>query len=166
MNKHGNGVIYAGVGWTLLFAAMSFYWAAGGMIGVESLGGAIYEKALERDPDFVPVVWATGFIKLAGAVLLLLLLFIRNERHAIFRRLLAWISMGAGILLFLYGLGNFITVALAGLNVLDFDLSDYAVTWRLIFWEPFWMAGGLLYFAAGRGSIQKVKPVGRTVGTD
>lgn len=154
MDKLGKSLIYTGIGWTMLFAAMSFYWAAGGMIGVESLGGAIYEKALERDPGFVPVVWATGFIKLAGAVLLLLLL-LRHERHAVIRRLSARICTLAGILMFLYGLGNFITVALAGLNVLDFDLSDYAVKWRLIFWEPFWMVGGLLYFAAGRGNLRK-----------
>ncbi|AGA59039.1 hypothetical protein Theco_2978 [Thermobacillus composti KWC4] len=43
MDRRGKGVVYAGIGWTVLFAAMSFYWAAGGMIGVESLGGAVYE---------------------------------------------------------------------------------------------------------------------------
>ena len=149
MDRRGKGVVYAGIGWTVLFAAMSFYWAAGGMIGVESLGGAVYEKALERDPEFAAIVWATGFVKLAGAVLLLLLL----GRRWSFRRLLAWICMVAGVLIFLYGLANFVTISLAGLNVLDFDLSRHAMVWRLVFWEPFWMAGGWLYFAAGRKRI-------------
>jgi len=31
--------------------------------------------------------------------------------------------------------------------VLDFDLSRHAMVWRLVFREPFWMAGGWLYFA-------------------
>ncbi len=48
--------------------------------------------------------------------------------------------------LFLYGLLNLITISLAGLNVLDFELSGYAMFWRLIFWEPFWMLGGILYW--------------------
>jgi hypothetical protein len=76
------------------------------------------------------------------------------EKGLIFRQSVR-ICTFAGVLMFLYGLGNFVTVALAGLNVLDFDLSDYAVKWRLIFWEPFWMVGGLLYFAAGRGNLRK-----------
>lgn len=164
MDGRGNVMVYAGIGWTLVFAAMSFYWAAGGMMGVESLGGAVYEKALERDPGFAVVVWATGFVKLAGAALLLLLL--RSDRRPACRRLLAWICTTAGVLLFLYGLGNFVTISLAGLNVLDFDLSRYALVWRLIFWEPFWMVGGWLYFAAGRKRMRKVSAVERTVGGD
>ena len=38
--------LYLGVIWTILFAGLSFYWAMGGMFGVRSLGGAIYEQAL------------------------------------------------------------------------------------------------------------------------
>jgi len=157
-------VICAGIGWTLLFAAMSFYWAAGGMIGVESLGGAIYEKAMERDPEFAAVVWASGFVKLAGAIPLLLLF--RSGLSRSFRRLTARICMVVGALLFLYGLANFITISLAGLNVLDFDLSRYALVWRLAFWEPFWMVGGWLYFESGRKSLRQVSAVDRMAGAD
>ena len=164
MGRHGIVVICAGIGWTLLFAAMSFYWASGGMIGVESLGGAIYEKAMERDPEFAAVVWATGFVKLAGAIPLILLL--RNGPGGSFRRLLARFCMVVGALLFLYGLANFVTISLAGMNVLDFDLSRYALVWRLVFWEPFWMAGGWLYFAAGRAGLRRVIAGDRTGGAD
>ncbi|WP_096186037.1 hypothetical protein [Evansella halocellulosilytica] len=79
--------IFLGVIWTLLFAGMSFYWAMGGMIGVRSLGGAIYEQSLS------PV------------------------------------------------------------GILDFDLDRHATLWRLLFWEPYWMIGGICYFF----SIKKIK---------
>lgn len=148
MKQNTKKIVYAGAVWSFIFALMSFYWAAGGMIGVKSLGGVIYQKAIERDPSFITVVWVTGVIKLAGAVVLLLLLNMRPNTRV--KKLLSQFCITAGILMMLYGVGNFITISLAGLNVLNFDLSAYAMTWRLIFWEPFWVAGGILYFLAGK----------------
>ncbi|ONK21122.1 hypothetical protein BLX87_23730 [Bacillus sp. VT-16-64] len=136
--------LYVGVLWTVLFAGMSFYWAMGGMNGVKSLGGAIYEQALHPDPAFIIVVWITGFIKLLGAILLLMLLV--NWRNSWIKKVLYFIIKSAGILLFVYGLVNFITIALHALGILDLELDRYATFWRLLFWEPYWMAGGLFYF--------------------
>jgi len=135
-----------GIVWTLLFAAMSFYWAMGGMIGVRSLGGAIYEQSLNPEPSFILIVWLTGFVKLFGVVLLLLLLV--NWKKAWIKWTLFYITKFAGIFLFLYGLLNFITISLSAFEVLDFDLDSYATFWRLVFWEPFWMLGGVFYFFA------------------
>ncbi|MFA1821981.1 DUF3995 domain-containing protein [Virgibacillus oceani] len=138
-----------GVVWTLTFAAMSFYWALGGMIGVRSLGGAIYEQSLNPDPAFILVVWLTGFVKLFGAVLLFLLLV--HWRKTWLKWTFYYTIKISGILLFTYGLLNFITISLSAFGVLDFDLDSYATYWRLVFWEPFWMLGGLFYyFAAGK----------------
>lgn len=136
--------LYLGVMWTILFAGMSFYWAMGGMIGVRSLGSAIYEQSLNPDPSFITIVWVTGFIKLLGAVLLLLLLV--NWRNSWIRTILYFITKISGILLFLYGLLNFITITLSAVEILDFELDRYATFWRLLFWEPYWMIGGILYF--------------------
>lgn len=66
--------LYLGVIWTLLFGGLSFYWAMGGMFGVRSLGGVIYEQALNPNPSFMTIVWITGFIKLLGVLLLFMLL--------------------------------------------------------------------------------------------
>jgi len=142
--------IYVGMVWTLLFAFMSFYWAAGGMIGVKSLGGQIYQMALNRDPEFIPVVWTTGFVKLGG-VLLLFCLMRNGSLLTKINRWLAYSSMSAGILMILYGAGNFSTISLSAIHVLDFDLEPYAIKWRLLFWEPFWIVGGILYVFAGYG---------------
>jgi len=140
--------VHAAMAWTVLFAGMSFYWAMGGMMGTRSLGGAIYQKALEQDRAFAGVVWATGFVKLAGVLPLAGLLAARLRPA--FRKALSILCLLAGGLMILYGLGNFVTISLAALGVLAFDLEPYAAAWRLAFWEPFWMLGGVLYVLAGR----------------
>ena len=43
---------------------MSFYWAAGGTLGLETLGEGIGELADAREPWFVGLVVVTGFVKL------------------------------------------------------------------------------------------------------
>lgn len=137
-------IVWIGVAWTLVFAGMSFYWALGGMIGVRSLGGAIYEQALNPEPSFVIVVWVTAFVKLLGAVILLAL-FVRWQ-HNWARKGLYWIIKIAGIFLFLYGLLNFITIGMHAVGIISYQLDTYATWWRLLFWEPFWMLGGVLYY--------------------
>lgn len=143
--------LYLGVIWTILFAGISFYWAMGGMFGVRSLGGAIYEQALNPQPSFIIIVWVTGLIKLLGVMLLFMLLV--NWRNTSIRRILYFITKITGALLFLYGFLNFITITLSAVGILDFDLDRYATLRRLLFWEPYWMIGGIFYFF----SIKKKK---------
>ncbi|MFD0717640.1 DUF3995 domain-containing protein [Paenibacillus sp. GCM10027626] len=133
-----------GVVWSLLFAGLSFYWALGGMFGVKSLGGSIYEMALNPSPSFLAIVWMTGVIKVIGAVLLLMLLI--KWRKPRIQQSLYWVIKISGCFLFLYGLLNFFTISLNALGVLNFELDRYATFWRLVFWEPYWMIGGLFYF--------------------
>lgn len=136
--------ITLGIVWTVIFAGMSFYWAAGGMVGVRSLGGAVYDMAINPNPSFINIVTLTGFIKLLG-IILLLMLFVQ-WRNPIITRMLYYITKIVGVLIFLYGLLNFITISMSVFDILDFDLDSYATFWRLAFWEPFWMAGGVFYF--------------------
>ncbi|WP_277674190.1 DUF3995 domain-containing protein [Piscibacillus halophilus] len=138
--------ITMGIVWTIIFAGMSFYWAMGGMLGVKSLGGTIYEMSLNPDHSFITIVWLTGFIKLLGVILLLMLLI--HWKKTIISETLYYVTKVLGILLFLYGLLNFITISLSVFGILDFNLDSYATFWRLIFWEPFWMIGGVFYFLA------------------
>lgn len=138
-----------GIVWSLLFALMSFYWASGGKLGVHTLGPEISRQADLRDGGFILIVWLTGVAKVAGAVLLLALKIRWNNSLvlAVFRIA----AMVGGVLLVLYGLFNFVAVLLVLAQVLDLPAIDsYSAWWRLFFWEPFWMLGGLLYFFAGR----------------
>jgi len=125
---------------------MSFYWALGGMVGVKSLGGSIYNHALKREASFIAIVWITGFMKLGGGLFLLLLLKDwPNKIHRIFY----FIALIGGSFLFLYGLANFITLSLAFTGLLSMEIEGYALIWRLFFWEPFWMLGGVLFILSG-----------------
>jgi hypothetical protein len=143
--------LFFGVTWTILFAGISFYWAMGGMFGVRSLGGAIYEMALNPEPSFIAIVWITGFIKLLGVFLLMMQLF--NWRNCLIRKILYYITKILGLLLFLYGFLNFTTISLSEAGILNLEIDKYATFWRLIFWEPYWMLGGVFYFF----SIKKKK---------
>ncbi|MFJ7726203.1 DUF3995 domain-containing protein [Neobacillus sp. NPDC097160] len=134
--------IYVGFIWCFLFALMSFYWAAGGMLGAKSLGGLIYKKAVERESSFIAIVWFTGFIKLGGGLFLLLLL---RKWSKITNCVLYFLSLIGGIFLSLYGLLNFISLILSSIGLLSLQIDNFALRWRLFFWEPFWMIGGVLF---------------------
>ncbi len=142
--KKNYWMIGFGMVWTVIFATMSFYWAMGGLIGARSLGGSIYEMATNPSRSFLVILWLTGFIKLLG-LLLLSLLLIQWEKPLL-NSLLFYVTKCVGGLLFLYGFLNFFTITLSQFHILDFDLEPYAVLWRLSFWEPFWMVGGVFYF--------------------
>lgn len=142
--KINKSVLYSGAAWSILFAGISFYWAMGGRIGVRSLGGQIYEMALNPDPSFLVIVWITGFIKLFGAVFLLMLMI--NWKNTKIEHTLYFVIKISGLLLFMYGLLNSITISLSMAGILGFHIEKFAAYWRLFFWEPFWMLGGICYF--------------------
>ncbi|MDY0406826.1 DUF3995 domain-containing protein [Virgibacillus sp. 179-BFC.A HS] len=127
--------IALGIVWAITFSGMSFYWARGGLLGVRSLGGAIYNMSQNPSPSFLMIVWLTGFIKLIGLILLLMLLV--QWKKLIITSILYYVAKFTGALLFLYGFLNFFTITLSTFHVLDFNLGSYATFWRLIFWEPF-----------------------------
>jgi hypothetical protein len=33
---------------------------------------------------------------------------------------------------------------------LNLALDDFSLKWRLLFWEPFWMLGGILFIQAAK----------------
>ncbi|WNQ12179.1 DUF3995 domain-containing protein [Paenibacillus aurantius] len=146
--------VVCGVVWSLLFACMSFYWAGGGSLGVETLGPEISRQAVLRDDSFILVVWLTGAAKVAGALVLIALEIRWTIRFL--PTALRFAAMIGGIFLFLYGLLNFAAVLLALAGVLDLPVDRYSAWWRIFFWEPFWMAGGLFYFFSGRRASQNL----------
>ncbi|GIO57606.1 hypothetical protein BK138_25010 [Paenibacillus rhizosphaerae] len=145
MIQHKEVYIFTGFIWCLLFAIISFYWAGGGMIGVNTLGGFIYNQAIEREASFIAMVWLTGFVKLCGGLFLLLLL---RPWSSMTNRVLYVLGLLAGILLFLYGLTNVVSLIFACIGLLSLQIDDFALRWRLFFWEPFWMLGGALFILA------------------
>jgi predicted MFS family arabinose efflux permease len=130
-----------------VFAAMSFYWAAGGTAGSTTLGTRLEELAHSREPDFVAVLWITGLLKFAGGVLALALVHRRAPR-----RLLLVAAWGAAALLLLYAVANLVQHGLivAGAIEMPAGLGDTAARWHLLFWDPFWLLGGVLTALAAR----------------
>src|SRR6266542_2164164 len=80
---HGaNRAVYAAAAWALVFAAMSFYWAAGGSLGSSTMSDTIVEPARAREPQFVALLWITGALKTAAGLMALGLLATPESMHS------------------------------------------------------------------------------------
>jgi Protein of unknown function (DUF3995) len=143
-----NRAAYAAAAWALLFAAMSFFWALGGTLGLDTLGNEIEREARAREPDAIALVWVTGLLKVVGAGLALALVMPWGRRLP--RRLLLPAAWAVGLLLLAYALANFVQHGLMKAEVIDTPeaLGSSAATWHLVFWDPFWLLGGVLFTAA------------------
>jgi hypothetical protein len=90
----------AACAWAVVFALLSVYWAAGGLLGGETLGVEIDRLAHEREPGFVGGLWAAAALKAIAAALALAMTEAWGRRLP--RRpllVLGW-ATGAGITLY------------------------------------------------------------------
>ncbi len=100
------------------------------------------------DPTFVVVLWVSGIFKvLAG---LIALGFVLPQGRRIPRRpllVVGWITAGS---LLLYGGVGWVQALLweTGVHDIPPSVGAEASHWKLVFWDPFWLAGGLLFFLA------------------
>lgn len=142
---------YATCAWALIFAAVSFYWAAGGTIGAETIGPALAGLARVRDPEFIAILWITGALKVAAGLLALAL--VQSWGRLIPRWLLLLAGWGASAGLILYGGASFVQHALmvAGAIAIPAGLGETAARWHLLLWDPWWLLGGLLFAATAWG---------------
>ncbi|ELY53538.1 hypothetical protein C491_21656 [Natronococcus amylolyticus DSM 10524] len=140
-------IAYAATGWWVAFAALSFYWAAGGTIGVSTLGAGIGALAAEREPWFVATVAATGVLKLVPAVLALSL--VRPWGDRLPSRFRAVAVGGLGVLSVLYGAVGIAAKLLVLVGVVTPGGIDARGFWgHLLVWDPVWVLGGALLCAA------------------
>jgi Protein of unknown function (DUF3995) len=132
---------YLAAAWALIFAAMSFYWAAGGTIGASTVGAT----ANPTDPAFVALVWGTGVLKAMAALIVLALMRGANPRWL-------WLTgtATAGTIITLYGAANLGARALMALGVIATPPAMHTALagWHLYLWDPWWLAGGLLFLGA------------------
>jgi len=139
-------VAYAACGWAFLFAAPSFYWAAGGPVGMGTLGPGI--AAMARDPWFVVLVWATGVAKVLAGLLALAL--VRPWGRRIPRWILLVGAWGGGMLLLFHG-GDFVVqgaLALGGVVDVSESTPRAVIRWYTFLWGPYFLVGGILFCAA------------------
>jgi hypothetical protein len=146
---------YAAAAWSLAFAALSVYWAAGGAVGEGTIGPAIEDLAAAREPGFVLLLWVTAALKLLAALLALTLI------GRIFRRVPRWLRLAAGwvtaVLLLGYGLANLVQHLLmwTGAVAVPDGLGSAALPWHLLLWDPVWIVGGVLFTLT---AIRATKP--------
>lgn len=146
-NKKLLAIIVAAAIWSFLFSFLSFYWAAGGRLGISTLGATI--ESLSMSPDFIMVVWLSALLKLlAGFVVLALLLELRKYTWSSY---LAIPVFAIGIVCAGYGLINIGARVAMALNIIPTPatMQSEAAYWHLFFWDPFWVLGGVLFIAAG-----------------
>jgi hypothetical protein len=149
---------YAASAWGLLFAGFSFYWAGGGTLGLDTLGGSLEQLARARDPAVVAAAWITGLLKVAAAVLALAL--VSNWGRQLPRRLLAALGWGTAIVLTLYG-----GVLVAGEAVIATGATHPAapvqwkpLLWHLYLWDMSFLVWGILFgLAAWRHTTRTVR---------
>jgi len=135
---------YAACALALLSAVPSFYWAAGGTVGLDTVGGAIEELARARDPAGVALGIGAGVLKVAGAVLALALVRPRGGRVP--RRLLGGVAWAASAVLTLYG-GLLVAVGalvLAGVIGPAGPVDRTALRWHVLLWDLWFLVWGLL----------------------
>jgi len=135
---------YAACALALLSAVPSFYWAAGGTIGLDTVGGAIEELARARDPAGVALGIGAGVLKVAGGVLALAL--VRPWCRLVPRRLLLGVAGVASVVLTTYG-GLLVAVGalvLAGVIRPAGPVDRMALWWHVLVWDLWFLVWGLL----------------------
>lgn len=132
----------------LASALVSAYWAAGGLVGLDTVGGTLEEMGRARDPAVVALGWAAAGAKLLVATLGLAVAWPWGRRLP--RRLLLTAAWGASAVLVLYGGGLVVGQALVKVGVIEAspDIDWKAFHWHLYFWDPWFLLWGLLLGAA------------------
>lgn len=138
----------AAAGWAFIFAAMSFYWAAGGTLGSATIGEPIAGPALRREPSMVAALWITGGLKALAGIFALALVRPWGRRFS--RRLLFGLAVGGSGSLLLYSIALLVQHGLMATGTIEraASLSASELRWHLFFWDPFWLLGGILFAAA------------------
>ena len=129
--------------WAFAFAAMSFYWAAGGTLGLATQSEQIL--ALMKNSGFVAFVWVTGILK--AVVGLLALALVRPWGQRFPQWLLLTGTWGAGALFTLYGGANLAVRGVMALGLIETPeaMRSVAARWHLLLWDPWWLLGGVLF---------------------
>lgn len=124
---------------------MSFYWALGGTLGLDTLSVELERDAREGGAELLALAVVPGIAKLALGILALALVHL--PRSASSRRAVVVLVWAAGIGLSLYGAVLTAEKALMMLGVIDVPeaLGDDRVSWYLLVWDPVWLVGGILF---------------------
>lgn len=135
------GTAYAACGWAFLFAALSFFWAAGGRTGLHPLE----QQAASNNLVWIAISLSAGVLKaLAG---LMAVAIVRSWGPRRYRKLLVAAAWVLGVGMFLYGSLGLVSDVLHVTGVI-YDPANWKwFFWYLVLWDPWWVLGGVLFVA-------------------
>ena len=134
---------YAAFAWGLIFAAISFYWGAGGTLGVETVWGSA-TSGVAQSPALRAAVWVTGVLKVVAAILAIALVTDWGRRLP--HRLLTAMGWTAFGVLALYGGVNVLAEALTVAGVIRPTSVDWKpLLWHLYVWDMSFLLWGILF---------------------
>jgi hypothetical protein len=133
---------YAACSWALLFAALSFFWAAGGRTGLHPL-------ELEVAPGngvWIVINLGAGVLKVVIALITLAL--VQPWGWIFPRKLLRASAWLLGVGMSLYGGLGLVSDVLHLTGVIGDPANGKWFFWYLVLWDPWWVLGGVLYLTA------------------
>lgn len=138
---------YGGCAWWVAVAGASLYWAAGGTTGVGTLWGGDRVLSGAREQWIVSLLWIAGAVKLVPAVLALTLA--RRWRGYGLSRVVQASAWLLGLTLVPYVAVEAAVRGLVRFSALDpAQVEPTAIAWGLLFWNPWWVIGVVLFCAA------------------
>lgn len=158
---------YAAAGCAFLFAAVSFYWGAGGTFGLELVGEEAVELAESGNVGIFLALWAVGLLKVAGGLLALAL--VQSWGQRLFRPwMLLLAGWGAAALLTGYGAAQ---IGVQLLVVTGIIQAPEDMDWRgfyghLYLWDPWFVIWGVLLGIAASYYTRNRRPLVARPGSD
>lgn len=136
-------IAYVATLYWAVFAGFNLYWAAGGTMGLTTLGEGIESLADAREHWFVALVAITGLLKLVPAIVVLSLVHSWGDRFSMTGRVIA--VGGLGALSVLYGGVSMVQKLLVLAGIISVENLDSAGFWgHLLIWDPLWILCGIL----------------------
>lgn len=132
---------YATCGWALLFAALSFFWAAGGRTGLHPLE----VEAASGNVVWIIINLSAGILKTVMGLIALAL--VQSWGPIVPRKLLRACAWVLGVGMVLYGGLGLVSDVLHVTGVINDPETWKWFFWYLVLWDPWWVLGGVLYIA-------------------
>jgi magnesium-transporting ATPase (P-type) len=140
--KRAKWTAYVACGWAFLFAALSFFWAAGGRTGLHPLE----QQATSNRTTWIAINLIAGALKVIIGLVALAL--VRSQGRSTYRRLLFVAAWALGVGMILYGGLGLVSDVLHVTGIISSGPETRRwFFWYLVLWDPWWVLGGVLYMA-------------------
>lgn len=154
-------LVYGAAVWAFVFAGISFYWAAGGSFGANTVGNEVTGFAASNWVVFSIVLWMDGVLKVLLGLLALALVQPWGKRFS--RRFLLVSSAVIGFGMAAYGFVELLGTGLSaifmklGMTSISPSVDWKGITGHLAIWDPYWLLGGILFVSVSQPMPDKAR---------